>query len=256
MVSVGFAWLRLSQSNQAMEAWLQLSEKTSAGSSSDVRYQVASPSELKLLSRTADRVKELRIFGAERLTENDFSRLSAFGNLKTLSLHYDGVVQTIPTDFRHCPSLTCLHLSLIGQHISRENIRNISELDLLTSLDLTATNVTDADVAIMLEGSQLIGLRLGMTSVTDESAEILPPLAPSLELLELTETQVSAESLRFISQLTNLQELHLARLNLSIAEVRQLGNLRKLKCLSLSRETLSEDAIKTIQSLLPQCTVQ
>jgi uncharacterized membrane protein len=106
------------------------------------------------------------------------------------------------------PNLTFTAVSLRG-NLDDDGFKKIeSVIPQLVTVDLSATKVTDATVALLSSAENLRLIRLAETGVTDVSLETLLKLQ-KLESINLYGTQVTDAGVRKLAGLTNLKRLFL-----------------------------------------------
>ncbi|MBY0523630.1 MAG: protein kinase [Gemmataceae bacterium] len=140
----------------------------------------------------------------------------------------------------------------------------------ITAIDLTATEVKDADLDRVQALADLAVLRLNRTTISDAGLEKLHDL-PQLAMLELVETQITDEGLKhlppsltwltldgtlvtdaglpYLEALPHLRELRLNRLRITDDGLARLGTLTGLRLLELYECGVTDAAMKHVGKL-------
>ena len=165
--------------------------------------------------------KELRLSNVVPLTEDNIKQLTRLHAWKK------GIVNVQGLEF----AVNLTELDLAGNPI--EDINPLQELINLTRLGLGATNLSDSDLSLLSELTDLRYLGLWSNQISDIS-----PLASltSLVALDLGGNQIS--DLSPLSELTDLVELALG--DNQISDLSPLSVLMELRNLSLSNNPLSD----------------
>ena len=119
--------------------------------------------------------------------------------------------------------------SLHHDHITDKGALTIFKMMRVTSLNFTATDITDACLKD-LNQPKLKNLRLAETKVTDAGVQYLAN-CKSLSLLALNSTKITDQS------------------------IKALVNIKSLKELNVSQTLLTEEGIKRLRKALPDCIV-
>lgn len=253
---VYFAWLALLRTNAFGELQAELLEQGTAGEGNQIRYLARSPDELAMLvASQGDKLVDLQIEHAERLSDTELQVLSDLERLQHLTLHYDGPLKIIPTALNGSRTLESLQLSLVQQPIAGDTLRQVLRLQRLAGLDLTGTNLSDEDLSSFADAPPLKHLRLGLTKITDAGVQRLCRDQRSLVTLELTETPVTDQCIESLCQLNQLETLQLARTQISDHAARQLTRLSRLQFLSMPAG-ISAETRTDLQQKLPDCELQ
>jgi RNA polymerase sigma factor (sigma-70 family) len=113
-------------------------------------------------------------------------------------------------------------------------------------INLTQTQVTDADLKDLKVFKNLTGLHLGVTRVTNEGLKYLKELQ-ALQGLNLPLTQVSDEGLKDVTDLQSLRLLNLAGTRVTDAGLEHLKALTSLQLLDLTSTPVTEKGVKTLK---------
>jgi internalin A len=124
----------------------------------------------------------------------------------------------------------------------------------VTSLVLSGTMVTDADLNRLKELRQLQILSLNNTKITDSGLECLRGLT-ELTALGLGLTKVTDAGLKNLMGLSRLSELDLAGTQVSDAGLDSLSGLTGLRQLQLANTQVTEAGVKKLQQALPSCKI-
>ena len=116
-------------------------------------------------------------------------------------------------------------------------------------VDLSDTDVTDADLAALRELTNLDELHLDRTQVTDTGLEHLKELT-NLRWLFLGGTQVTDAGLEHLKELTNLLTLGLSGTHVTDTGLEHLKELPNLECLDLSGTQVADTLLEHRKELL------
>ena len=140
-------------------------------------------------------------------------------------------------------------MSLPGtRETASEYLAKIGQLSHMGHLDLTETNVTDADLAALRGASSLKSLVLNDTSVSDEGLKHLIGLP--LTTLNLRRTKITPAGLESLAQMGGLQVLDLSATD-AVRQLEPLAKLTSLEWVVLSRAEIP-DSVFDVLSQLPK----
>ncbi|HZL86767.1 MAG TPA: hypothetical protein VFB96_00205 [Pirellulaceae bacterium] len=108
--------------------------------------------------------------------------------------------------------------------------------------------VTDADLATIIEPAAIRNLSLGRTAVTDAGMKHLAGCT-NLAWLDLSLTRVGDEGLALVKDARQLKQLFLEGTRISDASLRMIGGLKELEELDLSAVKISDDALAPLTNL-------
>lgn len=116
------------------------------------------------------------------------------------------------------------------------------------------SEVSDTDLMLLAEFSQLKTLYLDRTDVTDAGLEHLSGLH-NLDELWLSDTQVTDAGLEHLTALDNLGTLVLDGTNVSDAGLDSLRRIESLRMLSLPYGKITLKQVERLQEALPNCSI-
>lgn len=119
----------------------------------------------------------------------------------------------------------------------------------MRSLDLTYSNVKDAHLLRLTNLSSLEVLKLGCCSVGDLAIEHLAAAAPNLRVLDLSDTNVSDQSMPHVSSFTKLEHLSLFSCSLTNRSLRHVGKLVELHSLDIDCREVTDDGLLHLREL-------
>lgn len=128
----------------------------------------------------------------------------------------------------------------------------------LHELDLSHTQVTDAGMKHLAKVKRLAKLVLFATDVTDKGIEELAPLN-RLEFLCLDETKITDRALETVGKWEDLEVLHLQsrdRSKITDAGLKHLLGLRFLKELKISGTAVTAQGVQRVQQAIPGCKIR
>ena len=180
----------------------------------------------KLASSPSSEVKAsaAELAPANAMKEPDASLKAA---MQELSKQFPGALSF---ESQESPNVTFTAVSLRGK-LDDEGFGKIGPvLPHLSSVDLSATSITDKSVAALESAKELRMLRLSETGVTDSAVDTLLKL-PALESINFYGTKVTD------------------------AGILKLSAMPKLKRLYLWQTAVTPEAVKSLKEKLPQCEI-
>jgi hypothetical protein len=111
------------------------------------------------------------------------------------------------------------------------------------------TNITDKDLQLVSEFTQLTDLSLEETTVSDTGIAELHNLQ-KLEWLNLYRTRIGDDSLNEVRQLRSLQHLPVGETNVTDAGLAHLSEMKQLVYLGLRGNNVTDDGIKHLRQLV------
>ena len=114
-------------------------------------------------------------------------------------------------------------------------------------VDFCFVEITDVDLPVLLELSNLRMLDLRFSQVSDQGLRIVGNLT-GLTNLNLANTQVTGQGLAHLNRL-RLQGLNLQRTNLTDSDVSQLAGMTSLRRLDLSSTNISDQSVGVLSKL-------
>jgi hypothetical protein len=184
----------------------------------------------------------------------------------TYQTRYDDVTYLVGTDDRPVPEFTKrplrmipgrsigepgewdgTRLSLAGANVSLEEITNVSNIEQLKWLDLSACNLPDRWHDILPRLQNLRVLSLAGTEITEEIMAHVAKL-PALQTLILNSTDIDG-ILHPIAGHASLETLYLSRSTVTDDDLQVLTTLPNLSQLNLSETGISDIAAPTISKL-------
>ena len=153
-------------------------------------------------------------------------------------------------------------LSLSGTHLTDAGLSSIALMRKLQSLDLTGTLVTDAGLAQIGRLGELRELNLSNTRVRGDELKRLAPLNQLISL-DLSESDVSDTSLANLSMVPHLKRLSLSHTAVSDAGLVHLSQLPGLRVLNLNHTNVTDaglsnfDGLSQLEALdLSECDIE
>jgi hypothetical protein len=184
----------------------------------------------------------------------------------TYQTRYDDVTYLIGTDDRPVPEFTKrplrmipgrsigepgewdgTRLSLAGANVSLEEFTNVSNIEQLKWLDLSASNLPDRWHDALPRMQNLRVLSLAGTEITEEIMAHVAKL-PALQTLILNSTDIDG-ILHPIAGHASLETLYLSRSTVTDDDLQVLTTLPNLRRLNLSETGISDIAAPTISKL-------
>ncbi len=173
--------------------------------------------------------------------------LEHLGGIDTLTHLNLGDLELEVDALRHLSQLPRLH-ALWLHGITNAHLERLGTPPELHYLWLDRSQVDDEGMPYIAKLSQLGGLGLGDTRVTDDGVAKLKSLQ-RLDQLLLPRTQVTAKACQAISGLKKLRGLNLAGTRCAGPELGLLSELDQLETLDLSESNVGDENLIAIQSL-------
>lgn len=155
----------------------------------------------------------------------ELKNLGSFSMLNTTGMTDDGV-----ESLKELTNLESLELG--GKEINDARIKHVASMENLTSLSLQDTQTTDAGM----------GHLASMRNLTELSVED--------HFLSDNETPVKDEGLKYFSSLTNLNTLHLRRLEISDVGLKYLRSLNGLERLRLRDNKITDAGLVNLSDMV------
>lgn len=176
------------------------------------RYRQAGTALLREIYRQNDKLTSLAELSGASLEELDA------GYLKSLQVADDDLLNT--------PGLARLrNLSLGRTQVTAKGLAALADCTELRWLDLSGLPATDAEIASLKNCGKLDQLFLDGTQITAAALPLIATQFPNLEELDLSNVQISDESLPVLGKLRKLKTLHLAGSSVSPAGVQKLRSV-------------------------------
>lgn len=115
-----------------------------------------------------------------KLASPDLEKMSAFTEIKALSLNGSSIMNDAPMHLSRLKSLR--KLSLYGSQISDSDLVHLSKLTNLHHLDLTETQITNAGLIHLRQLKRLESLSLTGTKVDEQGRESLQEYLPNTDI--------------------------------------------------------------------------
>lgn len=145
-------------------------------------------------------------------------------------------------------------LILSGTQIDDQAMQFLAGHEILCSLVLADTAVTDRGIAAFRGNHRLHELDLTRTAITDKSLDLAASL-PALSHLTIGETDVTNEGLQVLEGKENLLSLDIQGTCVSDAAISTLVSLPNLNSLHVKDHQLSAAGIARLKRVLPKCDV-
>ncbi|MEZ5943017.1 MAG: leucine-rich repeat domain-containing protein [Planctomycetaceae bacterium] len=123
-------------------------------------------------------------------------------------------------------------LNLSNTNVSDADLKPLNSLPRLEKLSLTGTKITDAGAMHIAQMKSLTHLDLCDTAITDKAFSQLAAL-PVLQHLDLARTKLTDESAESFKELTSLTSIKLTETRVGDSVLRNLATLPLLRCVTL-----------------------
>jgi len=140
------------------------------------------------------------------------------------------------------------HLNLSGTQVTDAELPVLAALTQLQDLDLSSTQVTDAGLPVLAALTQLQDLDLSNTQVTDAGLPVLRALT-QLQALYLFNTSVTDAGLSALAVLTQLRDLDLRGTEVTDAGLSALAVLTQLRYLNLRHTEVTDAGLPALAAL-------
>jgi hypothetical protein len=130
-------------------------------------------------------------------------------------------------------------------------LRDLAPLPDLRGINLEATNATDADMVWLATCSHLELIDLSQVDISDQGLAQIARL-PRLRHLELSSDRLTDRGCQSLAEMTSLEVLELASRNIHDAAAMELAKLKRLKRLRLTAST-TDAAHEHLRRELPGC---
>jgi internalin A len=220
-----------------------------------------------LLLKTAPKISDLNLYYAELITDQGMTAIKGWKHLKRLNVRgtriSDGTLEIVShltqleaLDIANTPitdngldqliTLTRLkELSLGGRRLNDNVLEMLRLLPTLTHLDLSGPRSADRPDLVL-------GNRAGELGAMDDNTAHAISELKELRALKLGYSNISADGLRILSSLSQLQKLGLEACTLiDDAAACELANWKSLKYVDLQETRVTEKGVETLQSLRP-----
>ena len=127
----------------------------------------------------------------------------------------------------------------------------LSWLHCKTTVDLSRSTVSDADLPNLSALPRLESLRIASTAVTDQSAQLLSRCR-YLKSLDISDTKIGDESIAKISKLPHLETLIASQTQITdncIVSISDMPQLRKFEC---TETEISPEGLQQLEEIAPQ----
>ena len=185
-----------------------------------------------------------------KITDEGMKALSECVDLRKLNLSNTGVTERGLATLLGLKKLN--ELSVNFNKINDESLSTVSEFKNLRGLGLAFTRISDAGLVKLAEMPQLEDLYLDGTKITDEGLKNLAQI-PRIRSLSVTHTGITGSGLKELEVLKNLESLDLSYCDLK--DISSLANLRNLKELRLSKNSLQDQQVSALSKELANCEI-
>jgi Leucine-rich repeat (LRR) protein len=220
-----------------------------------------------LLLKTAPKISDLNLYYAELITDQGMAAIKDWKHLKRLNVRgtrvSDGTLEVVShltqlealdiantpvTDngFDYLITLTRLkELSLGRRRLSDNVLEMLRLLPTLTHLDLSGPRSADRPDLVL-------GSRMGEPGTVDENAVRAISELKDLNVLKLGYSNISADGLRILSALSQVEKLGLeACTRIDDGVVTELANWKSLKYVDLQETQVTEKGVEALRTLKP-----
>ena len=138
-------------------------------------------------------------------------------------------------------------LDISGTQVTDASLKEVAKLQNLERLHLSGTQITDEGLKEVAKLQKLIVLSLA-TKITDEGLVDVAKLQ-KLTLLNLSRTQVTDAGLKDVAKLQKLTDLILSRTQITDAGLKDVAKLKQLERLSLTDTQITDEGLVDVAKL-------
>jgi hypothetical protein len=135
------------------------------------------------------------------------------------------------------------------QQLQQLGVTVFTQGDDVVEVNANRTDITDRDLSLVSEFTQLTDLSLEETTVSDTGIAALQHLK-KLEWLNLYRTQIGDDSLKVIRRLESLRHLPIGETNVTDSGLAYLSDMKQLVYLGLRGNNVTDDGIKHLRQLV------
>ncbi len=186
------------------------------------------------------------IADAVRLNEEQWTMLSKFTGVRTLSIEATGATDSVLsyfTGFNHLEEL-----DLHANQLTSAALDQITSFPRLRKLNLLQTKVDDTGLAKIAALPNLTDLNLQETAVTDAGMAFLVDM-PNLRNLDLAHTAITDAGLVHLGKIMGLTQLRFRECNVTDQGLAQLEGLTALRSLDLDTVKITDACSASIGKL-------
>lgn len=159
-------------------------------------------------------------------------------------------------DVKLTPEKKAKEVNLDSRPVVDADLKYLSQLDTLESLNLTGTGVSGGAMAHISNLTNLKKLSLGggyqkPSNIDDEGLSHLTKLA-NLEQLVLSDSKITDAGLAHLSKLDNLRSLYVFQTKVGDAGLTHLEGLKNLEVLRAGRTGITDEAARAFQAKMPK----
>ncbi|CAI5740397.1 unnamed protein product [Peronospora destructor] len=189
--------------------------------------------------------------GETCLTDNELLEIcNGSRNLKALNISDTEISDNGTFGLAKLIELRVLHLDT--KLVTSRALANVSFLSQLEKLDLFGANITDNGLLHLVRLHKLQELSICGGSISDRGVGIISKLT-SLTSLNLSQNRnIRTKSMFYLRSLTGLRCLNLSNTGISALSLRHLSPLKELQFLSVYGCSLSQGHIDILREILPE----
>ncbi len=195
-------------------------------------------------------------FDGSQVTDNAMGHLEACSQL--IQYFYTSNTQISAAGANHLKNMPCLtNLRLNGGNINDEWLEQLArneQLQLLHSLNLSDSRVTDEGVQLLKTSVHLSLLDLSNTNISDASLEYLKELT-KLSELKLSNTKISDVGLESLEELNQLQHLLINNTLITDSGLEYLAGFHQLRFLNIDDTKVTREGVERFKKALPECNL-
>lgn len=183
------------------------------------------------------------------VTDEGIDVVRPMRGLKELNLYGTPVTDASLATIASLPSLQKLRLR--GTGVRGERAESFAQMAQVIDLDLSETKFGSEGLASVGKMPKLVRLNLWLTEVDDTGIESLAPLK-ALTHLNLDNVRgITDRSLNRISEMSELELLHLGGTSVTAAGLPRLYGLKNMKSLFVTRLGLTDQEVASLREAMP-----
>jgi len=189
--------------------------------------------------------------GASRLA---CLRLLKAGDLRRLRLHDVPVSESVLNNVVLLPGLEDLDLSKTD--LSDRDLAVLSKIGTLKKLDLSGTLLHGSGLKRLAALKNLIDLDVDSNRLGNDSISVLTSALPALQILDLSSTSITDAGVALLPRLKHLTKLRLNHCDITDRCMVDLAKIKTLEKVNLTGTEASPDGLRRLQAALPALHIE
>ncbi len=176
--------------------------------------------------------------------------LAGLAGMQVYSLSLAGDSKLTDQGMVHLQNLKCSSLDVPGCAITDEGLQTLSKSKSIQIVSLRDTAVTIRGLERLASTRNLLGINLdNCPAIGDDTLSMLSRKAPHLRQLLLSSTNITVRGLKFIKELKELRDLRLSCKPFNDDDLEFLTSLTALNRLDLARTAITDRTLQRLEAL-------